>query len=416
MYGLVLIAVLAVTGGAIAYIGDKLGTKVGKRKLTIFGLRPKHTSILVTIVTGILIASSTIGVMALISRDVRTALFGMEALKAELSTLSQDVSAKNVELDESRTALEAKTVEYSTLNAKVKETADQLASITTELTAVTVERDHTAAALQRVQSDYVLARGDLTKAKQEIHTLQVTKAELDTRVAGLNEAKVNLQTDVDRLNELTNNLKQNVQVAREGAIIFRANEVLSTAVIEGGQPVGETEKALTGAIYHTNQSIIDKLDIEDKNLDVLWIAKADFDQAVSLLTANPESIAVRISTGGNTIYGEPVIGRIELFPNKLIYSKGTVVHSDTIKAGKNNHQAEESVIDFLQKVNANAIKQGILPDPIQGTVGVMSGSQLYDTVNKVERYGGQVKISAIAKDDVHTVGPLQIEIKVERIE
>ena len=35
MYGIFLIAIIAVMGGAIAYIGDKLGTKVGKKKLTI---------------------------------------------------------------------------------------------------------------------------------------------------------------------------------------------------------------------------------------------------------------------------------------------------------------------------------------------------------------------------------------------
>lgn len=54
MFGIALIAVLAVTGEWLpAYIGDKLGTKVGKKKLTIFGLRP-NASIVVTIITGIL--------------------------------------------------------------------------------------------------------------------------------------------------------------------------------------------------------------------------------------------------------------------------------------------------------------------------------------------------------------------------
>lgn len=50
MYGIFLIIVLVITGGAIAFIGDKLGSKVGKKRLSIFGLRPKHTSILVTII------------------------------------------------------------------------------------------------------------------------------------------------------------------------------------------------------------------------------------------------------------------------------------------------------------------------------------------------------------------------------
>ena len=49
MYGVLLIVVLIITGGAIAFIGDRLGTKVGKKKLSIFGLRPRHTSIIVTI-------------------------------------------------------------------------------------------------------------------------------------------------------------------------------------------------------------------------------------------------------------------------------------------------------------------------------------------------------------------------------
>ncbi|HWR10033.1 DUF3084 domain-containing protein [Sporomusa sp.] len=58
MFGLVLIAILGVMGGAIAYIGDKIGTKVGKKKLSLFGLRPKYTSIIVAVTTGILITAS----------------------------------------------------------------------------------------------------------------------------------------------------------------------------------------------------------------------------------------------------------------------------------------------------------------------------------------------------------------------
>ena len=62
-----------------------LGSKVGKKKLSLFGLRPRHTSILVTIITGILITTVTFGILAIASKDVRTALFGMNKLKAELN-------------------------------------------------------------------------------------------------------------------------------------------------------------------------------------------------------------------------------------------------------------------------------------------------------------------------------------------
>lgn len=415
MYGLALIAVLAVMGGAIAYIGDKLGTKVGKKKLSMFGLRPKHTSIIVTIVTGILIAASTLGILSLTSRDVRTALFGMEALKNNLARLSQEVAVKNNELETSRAALQAKIAEFSTLDARVKESAKQLAEITDELSQVTDERDRTIAALSKVQADYTTAKGDLTKATKEISALQTTKAELDKRVASLNEAKVSLQSDVDRLNELAVNLKKGIEVVREGVVIFRAGEVLSTNVVQGGLSQEQTEQALSQIIYGTNRSITDKLGVQS-DLEVLWVSKNDYQQAASLISSTPGSIIVRITAAGNTIYGEPTISRIDLFPNKLVYDAGAVVYSEVFDAGKNNQHAEEAVLLFLQKVNTEAIKEGILPDPIQGTVGAMSGSQLFETINKVKRFNGKVEIAAVTTDDIHTAGPLKITIRVKAVQ
>ena len=59
LVGLKILFIIAIMGGLIAYMGDKLGTKVGKRKMSLFGLRPKHTSIIVTIVTGLLVAATS---------------------------------------------------------------------------------------------------------------------------------------------------------------------------------------------------------------------------------------------------------------------------------------------------------------------------------------------------------------------
>ena len=78
MYGVLLIVVLIITGGAIAFIGDRLGSKVGKKKLSIFGLRPRHTSIIVTIFTGVCITTLTFGVMAAFGFSINTlTMFGM---------------------------------------------------------------------------------------------------------------------------------------------------------------------------------------------------------------------------------------------------------------------------------------------------------------------------------------------------
>ncbi|MGB4529751.1 MAG: DUF3084 domain-containing protein, partial [Bacillota bacterium] len=51
MYGAALIILLILLGGVIAYVGDVVGRRVGRQRLTLFGLRPKHTSVVVAVIT-----------------------------------------------------------------------------------------------------------------------------------------------------------------------------------------------------------------------------------------------------------------------------------------------------------------------------------------------------------------------------
>ena len=128
MYGVLLILVLVITGGAIAFIGDRLGSKVGKKKLSLFGLRPRHTSIIVTIVTGILITTTTLGVMAAVSKDVRTALFGMERLnrtmqetRASLSETQDDLLSAQQQKADADAALADSQQEVERLESRQSE-------------------------------------------------------------------------------------------------------------------------------------------------------------------------------------------------------------------------------------------------------------------------------------------------------
>lgn len=93
---IVIFLVLALMGGSIAYLGNQLGRYIGRRKLSIFHLRPRHTSILITIFTGILIALLTMGVAALMSKDVRTFLVGLESLRQQRDKLLEDINTATI--------------------------------------------------------------------------------------------------------------------------------------------------------------------------------------------------------------------------------------------------------------------------------------------------------------------------------
>lgn len=88
---LVYLVVAAVSGG-IAYLGNQLGRHVGRKKMSIFGMRPRHTSIFVTTVTGVMIALGTLTVAALLAKDVRQLLAGTEELERRQRELSEQVS------------------------------------------------------------------------------------------------------------------------------------------------------------------------------------------------------------------------------------------------------------------------------------------------------------------------------------
>jgi hypothetical protein len=83
--------------GAIAYVGDRVGHQVGRRRLTLFGIRPRYTSTIVAIGTGMLIALVVTVVALLASREVRTAFFRMNQITTRIAQLEgqeRDLEAK----------------------------------------------------------------------------------------------------------------------------------------------------------------------------------------------------------------------------------------------------------------------------------------------------------------------------------
>lgn len=75
---------VALLAGGIAMLGNQLGRKIGRKKMTVFGLRPRHTSIFITSLTGSLIAVLTLALAMILSQDVREAVLGVQSRLAKL--------------------------------------------------------------------------------------------------------------------------------------------------------------------------------------------------------------------------------------------------------------------------------------------------------------------------------------------
>ena len=95
--------VLFVMGGATAYMGDKLGSYIGKKRHSSFGLRPRHTAMLWTVVSGGAIAVGTLALLFALDNTVRVALVqGRELIeqKAMLEHQNAALTRRNAAAEE----------------------------------------------------------------------------------------------------------------------------------------------------------------------------------------------------------------------------------------------------------------------------------------------------------------------------
>ena len=86
-----LILVVLIFGGLIAALGDRLGSKVGKAKLRIFNLRPRQTAVVLTVMTGTLIAATTLGVLFTFSKSLREGIFKLDDILKQLRVAQADL-------------------------------------------------------------------------------------------------------------------------------------------------------------------------------------------------------------------------------------------------------------------------------------------------------------------------------------
>ncbi len=151
-----IVLILLVIGGAIAYIGNYVGKYIGKRRLTVFGLRPRHTAMTITVLSGILIAVLTLAVLLAVSQDARTAFLGLDKLKAQ-------IAERTAELDAANEALKSKLAEQRALEEK--------------LTGAKTEIGQLNKAKQKLSHEVNVTRqGEMMLKKDEVITLSLIKA------------------------------------------------------------------------------------------------------------------------------------------------------------------------------------------------------------------------------------------------
>ena len=389
--GISVILVLMAMGGIIAYLGDKIGTRVGKRRLTLFGLRPKYTSVIITILSGTLIACLTVATMAVLNENVRVALFGLSRLHAEMDRLNEDIAAKNEALSQGEKLLHEK-------NAEIDRMTGRLSTISDELSQVEAQRNNMQAQLSVVEDAYEKAKADITTSAAEIKALEETKAELSG--------------NIEKLNQEREVLIDSISAIREGTVIFRAGQVINTAVVDAHMDKETAAGVLANILNDINGALCERLNVQDKNAVLVRVRPEDFEKAVADITDAKDKKLIRITAAGNIILGESAVVNFDIHDDITIYKEGDLILEKNLDEYKDFQNLDLKLLRFLKDVNQISQEKGVLPDPITGDVGELDSREMMDTLQCIHDLAGKCILRAIARKDVTTAGPVVITVKV----
>ncbi|NLJ79414.1 MAG: DUF3084 domain-containing protein [Firmicutes bacterium] len=384
-YGFVLILTLVTVGGVIAYIGDRVGMNIGRKKLTLFGLRPKHTSILVTIIAGVVIASASIGVLTIASQDVRIALFRMKEIQSELAALQTNYE-------------------------RMKQQRDLAQE---ELVEAEIRINQALASYSEVIEDLEEAQGEMSRQQKAIAENEKIILNMEAEALALQGNIEELQRNFDELVGYYFQVSAAFGQIREANIAFKASEVILTTVIKEGLNRQEVYARLEDFLKEVDQVAYRRSARaqESGTYQAIDVHPAALDFAVEDVLLTKGDVVVRAVSESNTIPGVPVVVYLENYLDQMVFSKDTVLTS-TSWDPRGGVEIDLVILQILAQANSMALEAGMGLSK-DGTAVSLPGDAFLEAIIGSRDLTKPVQIELIAaRDTWRAQSPMQVYLKI----
>jgi uncharacterized protein (DUF3084 family) len=221
--GYILIGAILILGGIIAVSGDRVGTRVGKARLSLFKLRPRQTATLVTIITGTLISASVLTLIFGASEQLRTGVFDLQKIQRKLLDTKENLARALEQKDRFQRELEVARTEQSEAKNLLSGINKSLKDELLKQSVAAQNFRNTKQQLQSVSSQ----RNDLVREVTEISRqrgdLTVQQQVVSKQVQGLKERVNVLETAIFPLQE---------RLATIGSKRFKLQQQLNLITVE----------------------------------------------------------------------------------------------------------------------------------------------------------------------------------------
>ncbi len=338
---------MLVVGGGIAYSGDLLGRKIGKKRIKLFGMRPKHTAIFITSLTGsFVVLLSTLALLA-VAPTVREVVLRGEAtireydrqkvaFAKELAVLKSNVAQAQSQTTEANRRLVAARNEVGAKQNAIQGLKKHQAQLVSDV-AVLQARSQT---LGNRNAKLTLANNELEK-QSDLYQHQN---------AGLGKQTIELARQNDRL------IKQNENMRRQSA-----ETLTKLAQMEADTVKLEAQKAAltTRNTDLTRQNeVLERVgkDLNDANQKDIERANAQIRllaNDIDALVKDRKELLTFLS-GAKDAFSDYLNLRVQ----RIAFPSGEVVARQTLEISDNREEMKKSLHSLLQDASAMAQLKG----------------------------------------------------------
>ena len=381
MTGWLLILTLLVLGGLLSNLGDRLGSRVGKARLSLFRLRPRSTAVLITVLTGSLISAISLGLMLLVSERLRTGLFELDQLEERLANSRRLLASSQLELNRAEQGKRDAQQRFEQAQARASKLRQELAPLIAQRNRLEQERSRLNLEVRDRDAEIGRTEAELSQVRKRI-------------AAGAQELK---------------DLESNLIALRRGDVVITSGQILSSAKVALERPE-QAQQVITALLQQANINAFRRvLPDQPPDRQILLVPRNDIAKLEELL-AKPGRWVVSILSAANVLRGErQVLAFPDLRPNRPVVKAGEVLASTTVEGDLTGPDGINRRLNLLlAAAYARAQRQGTLVEGLQ--FDAASLNQLGRALG--ERPAGQVvQLEAVVLRDADTPDPIAVELR-----
>ncbi|MEA5465309.1 DUF3084 domain-containing protein [Leptothoe sp. PORK10 BA2] len=450
--GLLLITTVLVLGGVIATLGDRIGMRVGKSRLSLFNLRPRQTATVVSIVTGSVISASTLGLLLVASEQLRKGLFEFEEIqanlaearaalentqtaKAEVETALNRVTRQKIdaegELTEVNTFLDQATQRETLVRERLGQTQNQLGLVSEQANQLQgeigrLQQDRQVLQSQQTDIKRQIAQRDrsLSQRNRELQQRDLAIAERDLAIDQREDALGRLKTEQALLEDEIQRLESEFLKLRAGNVAISRNQTLAL-LITRPQSLSAATAEIEQLLAEANRLALNEIwpDAPNKALQILRINSQIVRETAASITDGQQYV-IRVGVSGNYVVGEPCVVQLEAPPcvevslqaklNRIVFEQGESLARIPIEtAYPSTPSLVEALRTLVTSAQIKASLEGIIIVDNPRVAGGFS-QPVIDFLNQVQNYGAPLDIEAVAGRQIFTTGPLALELVASR--